>query len=233
MNTGELNRLEREVEEARNRLTADLDRLRAPDTLSSFKSDLVKEARDAKDEWIGKTKDAARDGAQRLFEEVKNRAAANPIATAAIGAGLLWHLARHPPITSLLVGAGLFSLIRTNSQQPSVAVDMISQAGEVARSVREKVSDWSSSATEAAGRTAEFAGSARERIGEWTTQPRDAAREAISKVASTTDNLTGRVTQAVGEVIHDDRSRDGLLLGVATLAIAAAVGVAYQRRASE
>src|SRR4030095_6704261 len=81
MTTGELNRLEREVEEARNRLTADLDRLRPPDTVSNFKSDLVNEARNAKDEWIGKTKDAARDGAQRLFEEVKTRAAAKPTAT--------------------------------------------------------------------------------------------------------------------------------------------------------
>ena len=51
MTSGELNRLEREVEEARHRLTADLDRLRAPDTFSSFKDDLVSEARNAKDEW--------------------------------------------------------------------------------------------------------------------------------------------------------------------------------------
>ena len=56
MTSGELNRLEREVEEARHRLTADLDRLRAPDTFSSFKDDLVSEARNAKDEWIGKTR---------------------------------------------------------------------------------------------------------------------------------------------------------------------------------
>jgi hypothetical protein len=232
MTTGELNRLEREVEDARNRLTADLDRLRAPDTVSSFKSDLVNEARNAKDEWIGKTQDAARDGAWRMFEEVKNRAAANPIATAAIGAGLLWHLVRHPPITSLLVGAGVFSLIRTNPQQPSGAADMISQAGDVARSVTEKVSDWSSNAAEAAARTGELAGSVREKVGEWTAQSRDAAQDAISNVTSTAADLTGRATQAMSEVIQDDRARDGLLLGAATLAIAAAVGMAYQRRAN-
>jgi hypothetical protein len=230
MSTGELNRLEREVEDARNRLTADLDRLRAPDTVSSFKSALVNEARNAKDEWIGKTQDAARDGARRLFEEVKNRAAANPVATAAIGAGLLWHLVRHPPITSLLVGAGVFSLIRTNPQQPSVAADMISQAGDVARSVTEKVSDWSSNATEAAARTGELAESVREKVGEWTAQSRDAARDAISNVTSSAEDLTGRATQVVSQVIQDDRARDGLLLGAATLAIAAAVGMAYQRR---
>jgi hypothetical protein len=233
MTTGELNRLEREVEQARNRLITDLDRLRAPDTFSSFKSDLVNEARNAKEEWIGKTKDAARDGAQRLFEEVKNRAAANPIATAAIGAGLLWHLARHPPITSILVGAGLFSLIRTNPEQPSSAAQMISQAGSVARSATEKVSGWSSDATEAIARTGELLGSAKETAGEWTAQSRDAARDAISNVASTAEDLTRRVAETAGEITHQGRGRDGLLLGAATLAIAAAIGLAYQRRASD
>ena len=217
MTSGELNRLEREVEEARHRLTADLDRLRAPDTFSSFKDDLVSEARNAKDEWT-----------QRLIEEVKNRAAANPIATAAIGAGLLWHLVRHPPITSLLVGAGVFSLVRTNPQQPSVSADMISQAGDVARSMTENVAEWGSDATELTG---ELAGSAKEKVSEWTAQSRDAARDGISNVTSTAEDLTGRVTQVVGEVINDDRARDGLLLGAATVAIAAAVGLAYQRRA--
>ncbi|MGB8755431.1 MAG: hypothetical protein WCD26_07380 [Pseudolabrys sp.] len=218
MTSGELNRLEREVEEARHRLTADLDRLRAPDTFSSFKDDLVSEARNAKDEWT-----------QRLIEEVKNRAAANPIATAAIGAGLLWHLVRHPPITSLLVGAGVFSLIRTDPDQPSVAAGMISQAGDMALTVTEKVAELRSDATEV---TAEFAGSAKEKVSKWTAQSRDAARDEISNVASTAEDLTGRVSQVVGEVINDDRARDGLLLGAATLAIAAAVGLAYQRRAS-
>ena len=217
MTSGELNRLEREVEEARHRLTADLDRLRAPDTFSSFKDDLVSEARNAKDEWT-----------QRLIEEVKNRAAANPIATAAIGAGLLWHLVRHPPITSLLVGAGVFSLIRTDPDQPSVAAGMISQAGDMALTVTEKVAELRSDATEV---TAEFAGSAKEKVSKWTAQSRDAARDGISNVTSTAEDLTGRVTQVVGEVINDDRARDGLLLGAATVAIAAAVGLAYQRRA--
>jgi hypothetical protein len=218
MTSGELNRLEREVEEARHRLTADLDRLRAPDTFSSFKDDLVSEARNAKDEWT-----------QRLIEEVKNRAAANPIATAAIGAGLLWHLVRHPPITSLLVGAGVFSLIRTDPDQPSVAAGMISQAGDMALTVTEKVAELRSDATEV---TAEFAGSAKEKVSKWTAHSRDAARDGISNVTSTAEDLTGRVSQVVGEVINDDRARDGLLLGAATLAIAAAVGLAYQRRAS-
>jgi hypothetical protein len=227
MTTGELNRLERDVEEARNRLTADIDRLRAPDTFSNFKNDLVSEAGNSRNQWIAKTKNAAQDGARRLFEEVKNRAAANPVATAAIGAGLLWHLVRHPPITSLLIGAGVFSLIRTSPQDPSVAADMISHAGGVARTVTEKVAEWSSDATEAAARAGEFAGSVKENLGEWTAQSRDVAQDAILNLASNAEDLAGRATQ----VIRDDQTRDGLLLGAATLAIAAAVGMSYQRRA--
>jgi uncharacterized protein YjbJ (UPF0337 family) len=230
MTTGELNRLEREVEEARNRLTGDIDRLRAPDTFSNFKNDLVSEARNSGDEWIGKTKDAAQDGAQRLFAEVKNRAAANPVAAAAIGAGLLWHLVRHPPITSLLIGAGLFSLIRTNPQDQSVAAGMISHAGGVARSVTEKVAGWSSDATEAAARAGELAGTVKENLGEWTDQSRDVTQGAIANLAGNAEDLAGRATHVVSEVIRDDRARDGLLLGAATLAIAAAVGMSYQRR---
>jgi hypothetical protein len=82
MTTGELNRLEREVEEARNRLTADIDRLRAPDTFSNFKNDVVSEARDSRDEWIRKTKNAEKDGERRIFEEVKDRAEAKAVGTA-------------------------------------------------------------------------------------------------------------------------------------------------------
>jgi hypothetical protein len=231
MTTGELNRLEREVEEARNRLTADIDRLRAPDTFSNFKNDLVSEVRNSRDEWIGKTKNAAQDGARRLFEEVKERAAANPVATAAIGAGLLWHLMRHPPITSLLIGAGLFSLIRTNPQDQSVAADMISHAGGVARAVTEKVAEWSSDATEAAASAGELAGSVKENLGEWTAQSRDVTQDAISNLASNAEDLAGRATHVVSQVIRDDRARDGLLLGAAALAIAAAVGMSYQRHA--
>jgi hypothetical protein len=227
MTTGELNRLEGEVEEARNRLTADLDRLRAPDTFSNFKADLMQEARNAKDDWIGKTKDAAR----HLLEDTKNRAAANPVAAAAIGAGLLWHLVRHPPITLLLVGAGVFSLLRTNPQQPSVAVDMISHVGEVAQRATEKVGEWSADATEAAARAGEFAGSVKAKVGEWTAQSRDTAEDGIANVTSNAQDLSRRVTQVASEVMRDDNERDNLLLGAATLAIVAAVGIAVQRRA--
>src|SRR5258708_7252409 len=87
MSDAKLNALERDVEQARARFADDLARLRSPSTLARFKDDAWAEARDTKDELVGKTKEAAKDGAQRLFTELQERAAANPVAALAIGAG--------------------------------------------------------------------------------------------------------------------------------------------------
>lgn len=119
MSESELNRLESEVEEARARLTSDLDRLRDPDMVSTFRTDLMREVSSSKDEWIDKAKSATRDGARRVLEDLKDRAAANPLAAAAIGAGVLWHLARHPPITTTPFKIGRLILINVIKRIPS------------------------------------------------------------------------------------------------------------------
>ncbi len=115
----DLDTLERDVIQARARFANDLARLRSPDNLARFKDDLWTEARETTDELVGKTKEAAKDGAQRMLTELKERAAANPLATAAIGAGLAWRFIHRPPIATLLIGAGLFGLLRTSAPQRS------------------------------------------------------------------------------------------------------------------
>ena len=114
MSGSNLQTLERDVELARDRLAHDLARLRSPETISEFKDTLWAEARETKDELIEKTKDAAQDGIQRIIADLKERAAANPAAVLAIGAGLAWRLIHRPPMASLLVGIGLVSLFRAN-----------------------------------------------------------------------------------------------------------------------
>ena len=114
MSDAELNALERDVEQAERRFADDLARLRSPSTLARFKDDVWAEARETKDELVGKTKEAAKDGAERLFTELKERAAANPVAALAIGAGLAWRLVHRPPVATLLVGMGLVGLLRTS-----------------------------------------------------------------------------------------------------------------------
>jgi hypothetical protein len=94
----DLQNLEREVESARARLASDLSSLCSADTYSEFKQDLKHEARST---FAG------------VFEDLKARAAANPTATLAIGAGVVWRLIERPPIAVGLIGAGLLSLWRT------------------------------------------------------------------------------------------------------------------------
>ena len=140
MSDGELNRLELEVEDARARLAADLNRLRAPETFAEFKRTFVDEVNHSKDEWIEQGKAIASDRARHLLEDLKSRAAANPVAAAAIGAGLLWHLTRRPPITSLLVGAGVFSLLRTDPRQPSSIAPVVAQASRTGNATKVTIS---------------------------------------------------------------------------------------------
>ena len=167
----DLNALERDVEQARARFAGDLARLRSPSTVARFKDDAWAQAVETKDELVDKTKDAARDGAQRLFTDLKERAAANPVAALAIGAGLAWRLVHRPPIATLLVGMGVVGLLRTSparSSQPYMGLhdedprlrsghganDLVARAGELAETAKDKAQDWSASAGDAARATA-------------------------------------------------------------------------------
>ena len=201
-----LDALERDVAQARARFADDLARLRSPDNLARFKDDLWAEARETKDELIDKSKAAAKDGAQRMLTDLKERAAANPLAAAAIGAGLAWRLINRPPIATLLIGAGLFGLLRTTpprrSHEPYMGIydedsalrrfgedDLAQRTAEVASAVKDKVQDWSATAGETARATAtqiaDAAASMTERAGETLHEARDAARESLTQATET------------------------------------------------
>jgi hypothetical protein len=106
MSAAELNALEREVELTRARFANDLARLRSPHNIAEFKEDLWASAREAKD---------------GVLAEVKARAAANPLAVAALAAGVAWRLFHRPPIATLLIGLGLVGLLRTSPSQADYA----------------------------------------------------------------------------------------------------------------
>jgi gas vesicle protein len=305
----DLNALERDVEQARARFAGDLARLRSPTTLARFKGDAWAEAIETKDELVGKTKEAARDGAQRLFTDLKERAAANPVAALAIGAGLAWRLVHRPPIATLLVGMGVVGLLRTSparSSQPYMGLhdedprlrhghganDLVARAGEVAEAAKEKVQDWSASAGDAARatatRVADTAAAVTERASRVMHDARDAARGTASQIADKAASVADRASDGLAdaryatretvarmgdkavsaagqasqdlreaggaaretvahmadkaavlaqqashrvyEALPDKEDRDTYLLGAAALAVAAAVGIAYQRR---
>jgi vacuolar-type H+-ATPase subunit H len=277
----ELNQLERDVEDSRERLSGDLQRLRSPATLSGFKDALWAEAEDSRDQLVAKTKetvdelvvkakesvdglvvkakesvdglvvkakesvdelvvktkqgagelvattqDAVRDGAWRFLADLKERAAANPAAALAIGAGLAWRIARKPPIASMLVGAGVIGLMRTNPQKSYPGAEMASQVGDFAIEAKEKVEQWSSDAGEMVARAGEVAGSVKETVEQWSSD----TGETIWQAASATKTLTDRSTETLYGIVQDAEERDKYLLGAAAVALVAAVGFAYQRR---
>lgn len=100
--------LERETAEARARLASTLDTLTSPQTTNAVKQELTDYAQGLKDSVIG----SGRDKAQGFADDMKHRALANPIGVLMIGAGIGWHLYRHPPITTLLVGTGIALLMK-------------------------------------------------------------------------------------------------------------------------
>src|SRR5262245_57896727 len=250
MRTAELNALERDVEQARARFADDLARLRSPTNLARLKSDLWADVRETKDEVVDKAKDAAQDLAQRLVAELKARAAANPLATIAIGAGLAWRLVHRPPIATVLVGLGLVGLARTTPSQrisqPYMGLldedpvpqrrggDLASHAETLADAAKEKVQDWSAETGDAirhtAGEIVEKAASVAENASDALEGARNAVRKTATKVGDTTSAVAERVSQSVRDAVPDRDDRDTFLLAAASVAVAAAVGIAYQRR---
>jgi len=260
MSKAELDVLEREVEDARGRLRLDLARLRAPGTMERMKEDVTE-----------RVSGAAQDTAHRVLDEIKARAAANPVAALAIGAGLAWRFAHRPPIATLLVGVGLVAMFKTNPQERYVGADFVERAGEFAGTVKETVSEkidelshsefvakaselsgtvaakaselggtvkeLSGSVKEKAGelsdtvaaKASELGGTVRETVGQWSARTGDFASDARRDVSSAANSLA-RDSRRVAAAVHDDR--DTYLLGAAALAIAAAVGISYQRSAN-
>jgi gas vesicle protein len=246
MSGSNLQSLERDVELARDRFAHDLARLRSPETISEFKDTLWAEARETKDELIEKTKDAAQDGIQRIIADLKERAAANPVAVLAIGAGLAWRLVQRPPIASLLVGIGLVGLFR-----PQTGAEAVAGASKLLYSAKDTVQEWSEDlrqassdgmseiadrATVAAGQISDMARGTVSRITDKASsaadQASDSGQESLAQIGATAASAADRASSIIHEAVSDPQTRDRYLLGAAALAVAAAAGIAYQRRAA-
>jgi hypothetical protein len=253
MSQANLNALERDVEQARFRFANDLARLRSPANLARFKDDLWAEAGETKDELVEKTKEAAKDAAQRVLTQLTERAAANPAAALAIGAGLVWRLFHRPPIATLLVGMGLVGLLRTSPSQHSSQPYMglhdedpkpryRNDAGDVslatlAEAAKENVQDWTAQTSEAVRQTgtqiADKAASVADRASAVLHDAGDVARDTVTQIADKAASVADRASRRLRDSIPEEDDRDKYLLGAAALAIAAAVGIAYHRRAQE
>src|SRR5688572_8981396 len=282
-----LRELERDVEVARSKLARDLSTLRSPDTYSQFTSTLKDEAVSAKDALLDKARASAQSAVESFVEELKARAAANPTAALAIGAGIAWRLIQRPPIATALIGAGLISLMRTNAthvngrtnreylaeatdrlrdQATDFAADVKEQAGRAFEAASDQVAEVASAAKERAGdavqaaaeQVGDLASAAKERVQDWGNQATSAMRETAAQVKEQTASATGQTTDRISQLrqpgvrvaeagassinalsttvqnaVSDRETRDSFLLGAASVAVIAALGIACQRKLGE
>lgn len=249
MTSPSVDTLERDVQSARLRLVDNISALASPDSradaIDAAKEDVRLVKRDVQARIWG--------GTNSYIEELKARAASNPTAVLAITAGVAWKLFQKPPITTALVGAGLYSLLKTEPDeviggdytghakerfraQVGAARDTVvekaaeagevlrEKAGELAEDVTTKVGDLSRQARASLGEMSESAG---ERAASLMHDARDAAREGSARGMETARKALDSSTRLVSE------QRDQALLGIAGLAVAAAIGVVLQRRRDE
>jgi hypothetical protein len=267
MSEATLREHEQDVERARAKLAGDLAILRSPSTFSAFKDDIKHEALDVKNALVKNAKSTAQSAVNELLEDLKAKAAANPAATLAIGAGIAWRLIHRPPIATTLIGAGLFSLWRTAAQKPTNGVEpdhflrgkerlkeqagelaaltkeaaadvgeaITAKATELANAAKETVQQWGDSVSEASGQAGSSLKAALvgDEVGRTMRAFSDHARMASSSASGQSDQL---IQEAMALGVQDasaQESRDKLLLGLAGVAVAAALGMAYRNRVAE
>jgi hypothetical protein len=302
---------ERDVEQARTKLAQDLALLRSPSTMSSFTESVKHEMLDMKDSVVEQAQTAVHTKISDFIEDLKAKAAANPAAALTIGSGIAWQFIRNPPIATALIGAGLFSLFRTQGfhatddaaylqrgkarlkeqvgEFGASAMDVASdvqhavaaKAGEMFGTAKDKAQDltqtatrtasemidtakdktqsWAQTAVRTASDTAGAAGDAvksqadsfasavtraRHDIADQTSEAMSAVRRAANDFGDQAARTAARVSSAAESTVRDTVSagqnlmsdtdtRDKVLLGVAGLAVAAALGIAYQKRVLE
>jgi hypothetical protein len=220
-----LERCERDVEAARAKLAQDLSVLRSPDTFAAFTDDLKQDATELQDEWVGRAKGALQEKTTGVIEDLKAKAAANPAAALMIGAGVGWFFLRHPPITSALVGCGLYSLLRTPaSAQPHMETQDYLHQGQ--QRLKEQAS---TAASVVAEKATTLATDARDTLAAKSGELIENARHSASGVAH---EIRERIEPVTAE-LHGEDVRDSALLGIAGMAVAAACVLAWQKRSPD
>lgn len=198
-----IDELERDVEQARARLAADIAMLRAPETFESAKSGVFDAAYGYRDQM----RDKANDYGNGMLDTWKAKAAANPLAVAAIGAGIAWRLYKHPPITTVLVGLGLASLMRTDPDDDSMHPRRLMEtASEKAAELKERAAAQVAELRETA------VGAMEEKVHEWTAAAEGVVEKAAERVSSI--GSSSSPPRADGQTPTFAQTRDPEALGV-------------------
>jgi len=246
MSDPSVNKLQHDVERAREKLANNLSRLHEPSTQAEFTRALKEEAISAKDLLIEKTTSKVRSTFEDLVATLKGKAAANPAAALAIGAGIAWRLYQRPPIATALIGTGLISLLRTapaatNGQAGDYLSDAAGRLSEQVSDLGETIKEEAVAAVDTIkDQTAILAKSANERVGELADQAQGLVQHTAGNAGAHAASMAEQVSGVAEEVLRpmqnalgDQESRDKLLLGLAGTAVVAALGIALQRRLNE
>ena len=208
-----LDELERDVERARARLVGNIARLRDPGVMSHAKADLLAQGHDFRRRLVDSVGVAANERAQSLAESLRQRAQDNPAAMAAIGAGVLWRLWKRPPVATLLVGAGLASLLAGRGEEGRAPAEgLLGAVQEVNRTTHAL-----------GGRAAELAERARQVAADLADQAAETLAHAGERKGMALVDMEGEGRDAIRD--------NPLAFGVAALAIGAALGLALRREA--
>lgn len=206
----EVDALERDVEVARARLVNRVAQLKAP-PISGVKDELVADATEYKDEVIDSAKQKVTDAIDGFVVDIKRRAADNPVAVVAIGAGIAWKLWQKPPITTLLVGAGVAALFGRSSIR-EIEVDPYDPDrpsgyvpggvggygyGTTAGTIEQKVMGGATVAIETAR---EKAGELRDRVGEMTDNALRSAGELRDNAVRSAGELMDNARRSAGDL---------------------------------
>jgi F0F1-type ATP synthase membrane subunit b/b' len=255
----QLDSLERDIRATRARLAANLSVLTSGTTLDELTATIKTEALEATDDLMDRAKTSGLSMMRRGFDDLKDKAMENPVAVAAIGAGIGWKLWMNPPVASALVGYGLFSLLRGSANDPlqNAARDAGERIGETATSVRRMAVQTThdlrdkavSMADSAQHHASALLGNAHDKASSMTADARDTAAVIADEARLTVSSLSADTqefgkdmwsqSQRTGQAMLDevaDRARhlrgdpqSQILLSIAGVAVAAAVGVAVSR----
>jgi uncharacterized protein YdeI (BOF family) len=239
-----LRELEAEVEAARAKIATDVAILRSAAIRTQFVDSAQQDLHHLKDTAVSSAVELVRSKAADFVETLKAKAAQNPAAVLAVAAGIGWRIYKSPPIASALVGLGLYSLLKSKAEPTEYpmetakrrAKEQIASAAEAARSGAVSVT---SSIVE---KVDEITQPARDATGEIMSDVRGQLHDAQDVIAEKAKSAKGSLPASFANKgnsrsesstrVDATQLRDTALLAFAGIAVAASVGLAWQRRLS-
>ena len=240
----DLRQLEREVENARARLHETIAEIRDPRTIEHAKLEMQHRANQMKEramDYMRERRDEVFDGGRSQIADFSRHlqmtAMKNPMPILMIAAGIGWRLWKRPPVTSALIGTGLWQLMKSWDTTPDSSPyrDPYNRArprgyvpGGVAGAEDEEIHDVPSAMMAAKVGATDLSYRAQDAV----AGVADTLSEATEAVTSRVQDMAGRVQANVQPMLDraaplfDEQNR--MRLGL--LAVAAGAGLFLWRR---